>query len=124
MLHEHERAICCLPDCSMQRTVVGRCKTHSKELKINSPDEFDRIKALSSEEQEHEYYQTKHELPLPHWTYEGHEEELIQVCDQHSVHHAKVGFRIAPPLDEEIENGYPIHSTEHPSIDEDCGDGA
>jgi hypothetical protein len=79
MLHKHTRATCCIPNCERRRWSVGRCGIHSRELKQNSPAEFERLQSLPSEEQESEFYRTKYPLP-PKWQYENPlgEAELIQ----------------------------------------------
>jgi hypothetical protein len=54
---------------------------HAKELKLNSPDEFERLKALSSEDADHEFYIKAHPLP-PKWEFLGAEDQLAQMYGQ------------------------------------------
>jgi hypothetical protein len=49
---------------------------------LNSPDEFDRLKALSCEDAKHEFYITKNSLPLPKWEFMGDSDALAAMCGQ------------------------------------------
>jgi hypothetical protein len=98
------RAICCVPNCPKPRSVVGRCYQHRTELQTTDPQEYARLVMLSGEDADHAFYMTKHGLPLPPWTYEGNEEALIKICDQHSRQHVQVGAS-AGRSEMEIDNG-------------------
>ena len=67
---------CCLPDCRAEVRSAGRCGIHYQELRREDPEEIERLKGLSSDERDHEYYKLKHRLPRPRWTYEGNEERV------------------------------------------------
>jgi hypothetical protein len=102
VLHKHESRVCCVPNCQQQqRHVVGRCHMHRMELQTTNPAEYARLVMLSGDEAEHAFYMTKHGLPLPPWTYEGNEAELIRICDQNSRHYVKVGTSRPAPRHEE-----------------------
>lgn len=97
---------CCLPDCRAEVRSAGRCGIHYQELRREHPEEIERLKGLSSDERDHEYYKLKHRLPRPRWTYEGNEDELIRVYGRASNRHVKVGCRTtAPQIEQENSNG-------------------
>jgi hypothetical protein len=96
---------CCVPNCGRVRWALGRCSTCVKLFRAEHPDEAARLANLSVQEQEHEFYMTLHQLPAPHWQWEGDEEALIRICDAASRRNVRVGFFTAGPQpNEEKEN--------------------
>jgi len=73
---------CCIPGCGRPRWSRGRCGRHGQELKLADPAEWMRIAQLSNDQQEHLFYLTAHQLPLPKWEYQGDEDYLARLCER------------------------------------------
>jgi hypothetical protein len=98
---------CCIPGCTKHAWGLGRCGPHGVELKESNPTEYVRLRSLSRDDRETEYYRTKHPLP-PKWGFVGDEAALAAMCEQaeaaqqekRDAYQAQYGFMPRLPHDE------------------------